>query len=335
MSIGWTRTGLTTTTTIPEAPWLWSKPAKRRSFVGEVGFAYSVFSTADHQLQCFGVAQIKSANTFISMANGRGSVDDDSANTANDPVYQDSISVPTEVVLESGYGCEMRGNVASGNSGAGARVSFANHGSDALFVYWIDEGGSDTDYSHSGSPLARIAAGETRELDGRVGFYYSVFSVRDGQTQCVGMTEITSRSVRVLMSGDSLADHSGYGNDNQTGDQDIEVYDQGNQAGQAGPGCELRGQLASYNSGEAATASFYNAGSDILYVYWLDENGQESNYSGSGGPLLAVDAGDTQTVDAYIGFAYAMFSTSNGETVCVGLTEVTQSDSVFDVSNLY
>lgn len=306
-----------------------------QEFVGEVGFAYSVFSSVDDQLQCFGVAQIKSANTFISMANGRGSVDDDSANTANDPVYQDSISVPTEVVLESGYGCEMRGNVASGNSGAGARVSFANHGSDALFVYWIDEGGSDTDYSHSGSPLARIAAGETRELDGRVGFYYSVFSVRDGQTQCVGMTEITSRSVRVLMSGDSLADHSGYGNDNQTGDQDIEVYDQGNQAGQAGPGCELRGQLASYNSGEAATASFYNAGSDILYVYWLDENGQESNYSGSGGPLLAVDAGDTQTVDAYIGFAYAMFSTSNGETVCVGLTEVTQSDSVFDVSNLY
>lgn len=328
---------------------------------GAVGSYYSAFTVVDGQFHCVGMTEVTSSSVYVQMSgdsfaqNSGGANDnqqdyqDDNqvADDQNNTDYQNDNSAPVEIFLEGGYGCEMRGSVVSNNTGEGANLTFNNYGSDTLYVYWIGEDGSDTDYNYSGNPLATIGAGETQDVDGAVGSFYSAYTVVDGQYQCIGMTEVTSASVYVQMSGDSFAQNSGNANDNQQDyqqddqsnyqDQDQSSYSDQNsgQTAQAGQGCELLGQLASYNSGEQATASFYNAGNDILYVYWIDENGLENDYSGSGNPLLAIEAGDTQSVDAYIGYAYSMFAVSGGETVCVGISEITEVDSVIDVSGLY
>ncbi|MEP4804577.1 MAG: hypothetical protein ABJZ69_09205 [Hyphomicrobiales bacterium] len=345
-------------------------PGETQDVDGAVGSFYSVYTVVDGQAQCVGMTEVTSDSVYVQMsgdsiAQNPGDTNDNQqdyqndnqvADNQNDTDYQNDNSAPVDVSLEGGYGCEMRGSVVSNNTGEGANLTFNNYGSDTLYVYWIGEDGTDTDYNYSGSPLAAIGPGETQDVDGAVGSFYSVYTVVDGQAQCVGMTEVTSSSVYVQMSGDSIAQNSGYANDNQQDDQtqyqdqqstdydnqDQSEYNDQDQSGyadqnagqtaQAGQGCELRGQVASYNSGEPATASFYNSGNDVLYVYWLDESGQENDYSGTGNPLLAIGAGESQSVDAYIGYAFSMFSESG---VCVGVDEVTEVDSVFDVSGLY
>lgn len=336
-------------------------PGETQDVDGAVGSFYSVYTVVDGQTQCVGMTEVTSSSVYVQMsgdsfAQNSGGANDNQqdyqednqvADDQNNSGYQNDNSAPVEISLEGGYGCEMRGSVVSNNTGEGANLTFNNYGSDTLYVYWIGEDGSDTDYNYSGNPLATIGAGETQDVDGAIGSFYSAYTVVDGQYQCIGMTEVTSASVYVQMSGDSFVQNTDNASDNQKDyqqddqsnyqDQDQSSYSDQNsgQTAQAGQGCELLGQLASYNSGEQATASFYNAGNDILYVYWIDENGQENDYSGSGNPLLAIEAGDTQSVDAYIGFAYSMFAVSGGETVCVGISEITEVDSVIDVSGLY
>ena len=104
------------------------------------------------------------------------------------------------LIIQSGDGCARRGTLVSDTLGVGANVTLNNVGKHQLFVYWLDESGKDTDYDRSGKPLAVLQPGETQKIRSATGLAYSIFSVDNGQTECVGVAEVTAIETTILMS---------------------------------------------------------------------------------------------------------------------------------------
>lgn len=83
-----------------------------------------------------------------------------------------------------------------------------------------------------------------------------------------------------------------------------------------GPGCELRGQVASSNSSEPLTLTFENAGSAEFYVYWIDGSGRENDGQGGQFPMLTVAPGSTGQMQTFAGHYFSVF---DGQQNCLGV----------------
>lgn len=83
-----------------------------------------------------------------------------------------------------------------------------------------------------------------------------------------------------------------------------------------GPGCELRGQVASSNSSEPLTLTFQNAGSAEYYVYWIDQSGRENDGQGGQFPMLTVAPGSSGEMQTFAGHYFSVF---DGSQNCLGV----------------
>ncbi|MEO1650857.1 MAG: hypothetical protein AAFR60_07725, partial [Pseudomonadota bacterium] len=73
-----------------------------------------------------------------------------------------------------------------------------------------------------------------------------------------------------------------------------------------GNGCELRGQVASQGN-QRSQLAIRNEGAIPLYVFWIDYNGEESDYQNQDQPLVRVDPGQAQDISAAQGHYYSVY----------------------------
>lgn len=83
-----------------------------------------------------------------------------------------------------------------------------------------------------------------------------------------------------------------------------------------GPGCDLRGQVASSNSAEPLTLTFQNTGSAEYYVYWIDQSGRENDGQGGQLPMMTVAPGSSGQMQTFAGHYFSVF---DGNQNCLGV----------------
>ncbi len=83
-----------------------------------------------------------------------------------------------------------------------------------------------------------------------------------------------------------------------------------------GPGCELRGQVASSNSSEQLTLTFENAGASEFYVYWIDLSGRENDLKGGQLPMMTIAPGSSGAIQTFAGHYFSVF---DGQQNCLGV----------------
>ena len=80
-------------------------------------------------------------------------------------------------------------------------------------------------------------------------------------------------------------------------------------------GCEMVGRIASQGN-QPAQATVENRGDQTLYLFWVNYQGQLSDYSNEYRPVMEIAAGETVTFDAFEGHFYSVYSDPQS---CVGL----------------
>ena len=91
-------------------------------------------------------------------------------------------------------------------------------------------------------------------------------------------------------------------------------------------GCEMRGQITSTSQNQLVTVSFENTGPSNIYVYWINYEGAEGDYESARQPLATIEAGASQNIDAFVGFAFSVFDESSN---CKGVARIEAESSKF------
>ncbi len=125
-------------------------------------------------------------------------------------------------------------------------------------------------------------------------------------------------------------DHgSGYVDETEYAD-DSTGYEDGTSAAE-GPGCEYLGQVGSQDGGEIVTVTFSNTGTEEMHLYWIDGDGNPTNYSGTDGPEAVIPANSYQGVRTMIGHVFAAANT-NGN--CLAAMQVEMEGEDFAIASL-
>ncbi len=91
-------------------------------------------------------------------------------------------------------------------------------------------------------------------------------------------------------------------------------------------GCELRGQIVSTSENQLATVNFTNGKSSAIHVYWISYEGSEGDYESKPQPLISLEAGQSQSIQAHIGYAFSVF---DGTPNCLGVARVEKEANEF------
>ena len=305
-------------------------PGATQSLQAYVGHA---FIAVDADETCLGVAQISPGhNRFAYATPGAQTTSQGSGPTA--------APAPTPDGVNSVLGCEFRGTIGSNGGGELASLTFQNTGDGDLHVFWIDADGRETNGQGAGAPLAIVGPGQTASLQAYLGHAYLA---TDASGNCLGIVQVLqpANDFAFAAHGGFAAAANGNGQDAPAENAYAETGTEQPQTGYADPapaqadsssgyqqaagGCELRGQIASTGS-EAASIDIANVGTGAIAVYWINGQGVEGDYQNAPQPLIVIEPGASQSIGAYIGFAYTVADAYGN---CLGVAQVTQATNAF------
>ena len=309
-------------------------PGATQSLQAYVGHA---FIAVDADEACLGVAPISPGhNQFAYAAPGTETASQGSGEAAVDAAPDGVNSV---------LGCEFRGAIGSNGGGDLASLTFGNTGDGDLQIFWIEADGRETNGQGASTPLMIVGPGQPASLQAYLGHAYLA---ADAAGNCLGIVQVLQPA-----NDFTFAAHGGFVAAADNGAQDAPTEDAYAATGTEQPemaaadpepaqpdattgyqdaagGCELRGQIASTGS-EAASVDIANVGSGAIAVYWIDGQGGEGDYQNTPQPLLVIEPGASQTVGAYIGFAFTIADVFGN---CLGVAQVTQATNAFQFSGL-
>jgi hypothetical protein len=237
------------------------------------------------------------------------------------------------------YGnCSHRGTVSSIESpGAVAEeIRIFNKGSKTIHIYWIDTQGQEVNYASQDEPVHTIASGPSGVTEYGAPNY--LYIATDDNGECVGIGNGINFSGEFNFDPDLVvpganpqkastpsqtgSSEQGSYTDEDSGYEDTNVYND-DQSGNhdasnnvEGPGCEYFGQVASTDEGEIVDVRFENLTNDMLDLYWIDGNGQPSNYSEDDGTVASIPAQSFQNVRTRIGHIFVGVDSTG---ICLGM----------------
>ncbi|WP_373237773.1 Vps62-related protein, partial [Cohaesibacter celericrescens] len=159
----------------------------------------------DANQQCVGAAKLVSGNQHFTYAAAASVVGQTAPNGNSGKAVNNTAPVKPpksgaiKVTLDAAQNCHLHGSLASNDTGVAAMTTFENTGMEPLYVYWLDEKGQDSDYQRTGNALAIVEPGTATSIQTGIGLAYSVFSIANGQTNCVGITSIEDVNTHVTM----------------------------------------------------------------------------------------------------------------------------------------
>jgi hypothetical protein len=229
--------------------------------------------------------------------------------------------------------CSLQGIVMSPTIGENQTVTFNNIGHDPVNIWWIGPNGSLTNLDRNPyEPIRLIDAETATNIEIPRGHYVQVVSAIDGSCVAVLNTENDDYfTIGARINADSNAYTFQSMDDNNTVDEN--VTENGSfpivENQQAPEICAMRGQIMSPTQ-EASTylrAEFANVGKRNLHVYWINEYGEEVDYSGNSVPYFELFPGDRQQLDGYVNQVFLVVDEWDNCADIKTLTE--QENSIF------
>ncbi|MFT5113730.1 MAG: hypothetical protein ACI8P9_003061 [Parasphingorhabdus sp.] len=226
-------------------------------------------------------------------------------------------------VTGTGNGCSQRYGVSSTESDELIQARFANSGPSNISIYWISTDGQESDYQGSPSPLQIVEPGEVANLSAYLGY---IFLILDDEYRCQGIVEATEPN-NYFSFGDGSIEIVEV-NDQESSEEQWTGEDEAtNTATQLTPtqiasGCGEHGKIASEELDGDAKISITNSSPESLYIYWVDFNGADGDYTGNSASIYAIEPGCIIEFSATRGSVYSALD-EYGQ--CVGMLKARES----------
>lgn len=92
-------------------------------------------------------------------------------------------------------------------------------------------------------------------------------------------------------------------------------------------------EYVSEDLGSLTNVTFINNGRDTLYFYWIDYDGNETNYNNTAEPALILDSGQSSKLQAYIGYVFSVNVEQGADFVCTGDALIEQENQTIEIGD--